>query len=98
MKTLIWVGILGFAGGAAAEGKVAAVCYKNAAKFAEEQATGGYDRDGFWAYECSVAENKKAVICDVGASKGGGDATDTYRVVMNRSCSKAFRVELTGEE
>ncbi len=74
-------------------------CYAQAAKFAEDQAEHGYyDKDGFEAHQCEMAPNKKAVICEVSASKGDGAATDTYRVVLNASCSKAHRVELIGEE
>ncbi len=78
--------------------EVSKQCYSKAASAVEEFADGGYDEDGFWAYDCQLADNKKAVVCDVGASKGNGDATDTYRVVLNKSCNKVFRVELTGEE
>lgn len=73
-------------------------CYDQAASAAEELANGGYDENGFWAFDCRLADNKKVVVCDVGASKGNGDATDTYRVVLNKSCTHVFRVELTGEE
>ncbi|WP_374076705.1 hypothetical protein [Bdellovibrio bacteriovorus] len=78
--------------------ELAKQCYSKAASVAENFASGNYDEDGFWAYECALASNKKAVICEVGASKGDGAATDTYRVVLNKTCTKAFRVELTGEE
>jgi len=74
-------------------------CRNNAAKFAEQnKAHNGYDRDGFWGVSCELAPNQKAVICEVAASKGRGAATDTYQVVMNATCTKALRVELTGEE
>ncbi len=74
-------------------------CYREAAKFAEQQAEYDYyDKDGFESHRCELAANKKAVICEVSAAKGDGAATDTYRVVLNASCSKAHRVELIGEE
>lgn len=57
-----------------------------------------YDANGFETYECFLASNQKAVICEVSASKGDGAAIDTYRVVLNRNCTKIFRVELIGEE
>jgi hypothetical protein len=99
MKSLaLSVTALALCTGTALAEEISSLCYRNAAKFAEEAATGNYDEDGFYAYECFLAPNRAAVICDVSASKGEGDATDTYRVVMNKSCRKAFRVEMTGEE
>ncbi len=82
----------------ASAGEIAKQCYWNAQNFVSLQAERTYDEDGFHAYGCFIAPNKKAVICEVSASKGDGAATDTYRVVMNLSCSKAYRVEMTGEE
>lgn len=82
----------------ASAAEIAKQCYWNAQSFVALQAERNYDEDGFHAYNCSLAPNKKAVICEVSASKGDGAATDTYRVVMNLSCSKAYRVEMTGEE
>ncbi len=76
-------------------------CYARAADFAERDHGKGrkyYDADGFDAFKCEIAQNNKVVICEVGASKGGGEAHDTYRVVMNRDCWKSHRVELIGEE
>ncbi len=103
-KFLVFVGLLGLFTSsqsfALASSNVPSICYKNAEKFTEQSARNyrEYDESGFWAYSCFIASNKKAVICDVSASKGDGDATDTYRTVLNRSCTKAFRVELVGEE
>lgn len=57
-----------------------------------------YDADGFMSMGCELAPNKAAVICEVAASKGDGAANDTYRVVLNKTCKKAFRVDLIGEE
>lgn len=74
------------------------ICYPNAAKFAENEAQGNYDKNGFKADLCTVANNKKAVICEVFAMKGDGAAFDTYRVVMSRRCSIVFRVEIIGIE
>ncbi|MFS4457849.1 hypothetical protein [Bdellovibrio sp. HCB2-146] len=57
-----------------------------------------YDKDGFDAIECVLAPNKKAILCDVAANKGDGAATDSYLVVLNESCTRTYRVQLTGEE
>lgn len=57
-----------------------------------------YDKDGFHAFACSLAPNKAVVICQVSASKGDGAATDTYQVVLNKSCTRFFRIDLIGEE
>lgn len=57
-----------------------------------------YDENGFEAFNCVQASNRRVVICDVSASKGNGAAMDTYRVVLNLTCTKVFRVELMGEE
>lgn len=57
-----------------------------------------YDQGGFTAYKCEFAANNKVVICEVAASKGQGAATDTFRVVLNSSCTKKYRVEMIGEE
>ncbi len=75
-------------------------CLKAAEK-AVEKATKGqhYDKDGFSDNSsCLMASNKAVVVCEVYASKGGGDAYDTYRAVLNKTCTKTFRVELTGDE
>lgn len=98
LQTVLSVSILLGSSISASASNVARECYWNASKFVAAQAERRYDEDGFNAYECFVAPNKKAVICDVSASKGDGAAMDTYRVVMNLSCSKAYRVEMTGEE
>lgn len=79
--------------------EVPSVCFKKAAKAVENNTEKGYyDHNGFNAYECVLAPNKAVVICEVSASKGKGEASDTYRVVLSKTCLKAFRVELTGEE
>ena len=57
--------------------ELAKQCYSKAASAAENFASGNYDDGGFWAYECVVAPNQKAVICEVSASKGDGAATDS---------------------
>ena len=66
------------------------------AKFVEDKDY--YDQDGFDAFECVLAPNKKVVLCDVAAGKGDGAATDSYLVVLNESCTRTYRVQLTGEE
>jgi len=57
-----------------------------------------YDRNGIWAFQCVIAPNNAAFICELGASKGDGAAVDTYRAVLNKTCTKTFRVDLIGEE
>lgn len=57
-----------------------------------------YDKNGFYTFECLLAPNHKAVLCNVAADKGEGAATDSYLVVLNESCTKTYRVQLTGEE
>jgi len=57
-----------------------------------------YVGESVYAHECVLADNRAAVICDVAAEKGDGAANDSYRVVLNKTCSRVFRVELTGEE
>ena len=74
-------------------------CYAKAeTAVAETVVKSYYDKDGFDAYMCEVAENQKVIICEVTAMKGKGKATDTYRVVLNKSCTVDFRVDLIGEE
>jgi hypothetical protein len=78
---------------------ISSKCYKNAKRYVEKFAgIGRYDENGFSTYQCATATNKKAVICYVSASKGDGAAIDSYRAVMNRTCSRSFRVELSSEE
>ena len=99
MKKLIVLGLLmAGASSIASAAQIDRACFAKAAAAVERQSPGYYDRDGVEALSCGLAPNKKAVICDVGASKGDGAASDTYRVVLNASCTKVFRVELTGEE
>jgi len=74
-------------------------CYKTAATAVERQAeVGYYDQNGIATAECAPAPNRRAWICSVAAYKGDGAAADTYRVVLNSSCTRAYRVELIGEE
>lgn len=77
-------------------------CYSTAEKSVEKYAIAEgydyYDMNGFDAHECSLATNGAAIVCEVLAAKGDGAAYDTYRVVLNKTCSKTFRVELIGEE
>lgn len=75
------------------------VCYNRAEKSVGKVSEDGqYDDDGISARDCGYARNGRAVICEVSASKGDGAATDIYRVVLNKQCSKTFRVELISEE
>lgn len=72
--------------------------YKAETAVAEFVGKNNYDKNGFTALECALALNKAVVICDVSASKGDGAANDSYRVILNNTCSEVYRVELTGEE
>ena len=80
--------------------KVPSKCFIKAqvllTSFVEE--LGIYDQDGIEAYDCALAKNKAAIICDLSASKGDGAAVDTYKLVMDKKCSIAYRYELIGEE
>ncbi len=64
----------------------------------ESEYSSRYAGESVYAHECVLADNRGAVICDVAAEKGDGAATDSYRVVLNKTCTRVFRVELTGEE
>lgn len=98
LSTICMAPLSAFASNPISTSSIANECYWNAQTFVSLQSGRDYDQDGLHAYSCFLAPNKKAVICDVSASKGDGAATDTYRVVMNLTCTKAYRVELTGEE
>ncbi len=75
------------------------ICYSKAEKLISQYVESGYyDKDGLRAYECAWAKNGKAILCAVSASKGGGNATDSFRVVFNENCGKTYRMEMTGEE
>ena len=67
-------------------------CYTKAA------AAVRYSGEEAEAQDCQLAPNGGAVICEVAAYKGGGDAVDTWRVVLTKTCSKVLRTELMGEE
>lgn len=74
-------------------------CYRNAARAVSRFVEPNYyDKDGIETMKCAVSPCGSAVVCDVMASKGDGAATDTFMVVLDSSCTKSFRVELTGEE
>jgi hypothetical protein len=57
-----------------------------------------YENEEVIAFSCKLAPNGAVVLCEVAASKGGGDASDEYRVVMNKTCSKVLHIDLIGEE
>ena len=77
---------------------IPSACYVNAAGAVESLHGDTYDREGFEAYDCEISPVGKAIVCDVAASKGNGDAIDTYQVVLSKSCAKVFKVTLIGEE
>lgn len=98
MKTLLALGILCLSTIAFSSDALLQKCGPIAEKSVKKAAGKGYDRDGFIAYQCDLAPNKQVVICLVGASKGGGEANDDYRAILNKSCTSALRVDLIGEE
>lgn len=57
-----------------------------------------YDPNGIEAYKCEIAQNKAVVLCELLASKGDGDAHDTYRAVLNKSCTRVLRLDVIGIE
>lgn len=99
MKTLSLITLALLISNFAQAAELASACYLKAEVAVEKNAEENYyDQDGFYAYECLLAPNNKAVVCEVSASKGDGAANDTFRVVLNSSCTKTYRVELIGEE
>jgi hypothetical protein len=98
MKSALLIAILGLSNIANASPDLINACPAAAVEAAANFAGNGYDADGFYGLDCFFAQNSAAVICSVAASKGNGDATDTYQVVLNKSCTRAYRVELKYEE
>lgn len=76
--------------------KCAAKAEQVVAKFVEDE--NYYDENGIETYDCTPSINNKVLLCEVSASKGDGAANDTYLVVLNLSCDRAYRVQLIGEE
>jgi len=76
---------------------VPAICTSKSEK-AVHKASSRYDGEHVFAYDCAYAHNGAAVICEVAAEKGGGDAVDTWRVVLSKTCSRVYRTEMIGEE
>lgn len=83
----------------AAEAAVPAHCPRSASRLLEA-AVGdlGYDRDGMHTFGCKFSPNRQVVLCDVSAYKGDGAASDTYRVVLAKTCDELVRLQLIGEE
>lgn len=78
---------------------VSKTCYAKSEKAVEKFAKPGYyDEEGFQAFSCVAAPKNKVIVCDVGAMKGDGEASDTFRVILSEDCKRSYRVELTGEE
>jgi hypothetical protein len=90
--------LLSFSSVSFAAASIPEYCDVNAASFVEKIYSDSYDREGFEGFDCEVSPRGRAIICKVAASKGDGAALDTYQVVMNLKCSKAFRIDLVGEE
>ena len=79
---------------------VAGVC-ENKAENAIRQNSFFADRyvgEQIYVYECNQASNAGLVICQAVAYKGSGEASDDWKVVMNKTCSKVLRIDLTAEE
>jgi hypothetical protein len=102
MRSLLTLSILAlsFVASTSRAANVPVACEGNAESFLEgyQDLQDRYDREGFMTTECSVSPRGSAVVCEVGASKGDGAAIDTYMVVMNKKCTRLFRIVLTGEE
>lgn len=95
---ILIAGVLSFSDVSSAAG-VRKNCFSTAESAVKQQSSSSkYDVDGFNAYQCSVSADNTQVLCEVSASKGDGEATDTFRVVLKKSCSKVLMVEMIGEE
>lgn len=74
-------------------------CYTSAEfatkSFAEKDR---YDDGGFETIGCHWMPNGRVIGCKISASKGGGEAMDTYFAVFNSTCTQLFRIELASEE
>ena len=74
-------------------------CYRKAEAAVRASENGGrYVDEQVDADECGITANRAAVYCEVAAYKGGGDAVDSYRVILTKTCSRVLRTEMTGEE
>ena len=51
-----------------------------------------------FAYDCAPSSDGRVVACDVAVSKANGEASDTWTVVMNKSCTTLYTATLVGEE
>lgn len=98
MKTLITLSFALLSFSSFAEERIPQSCYGKAESAVERRFSYRYDAEGFEAYDCQKNSTGKVVNCEVSASKGDGAATDTYRVTMDLTCSRVFRVDLIGEE
>lgn len=79
--------------------KVPAKCEsKSIAAVARVTAASGHDSDDIEILDCEFSKTGKEVKCDLSLSKGGGEAFDTYEVILNQKCSRVLNLELTGEE
>jgi hypothetical protein len=73
-------------------------CGPVAAKKVTKSVGKDYDKNGIWTYQCVLAPNKAVVICELGANKGDGAATDTYQAVLDKACTKVLRIDVIGIE
>ncbi len=98
MKTLLSFSLIILSFSAISSDDLLKKCGPLAEKVATKKFGKNYDQDGIWAYECGLAPNKAVVVCDLGASKGDGGATDTLRVVLDKTCSKAYSAKIISVE
>lgn len=103
MKQIIFsisLGLLSMNSFATDASEISKACFSKAVSAVEKHVAEDnyYDEDGMETQACAVASNNAAVICEVTAYKGEGEASDTFRVVLNRKCTRTFRVEMTAEE
>lgn len=103
MKRIIFFCCLTISSSVFAKGTDAySACYPKAtlavAALAERDFQDQYDKDGFFGANCEAVKDSNIIVCTVGASKGNGDATDTYEVIFNEGCNGEGVAELKYEE
>jgi hypothetical protein len=98
MKSLIALTIISLSQAAFSSEALLSKCSSLAEIAVKREAKSHDDRNGISAYKCELAPNRAVVICELSASKGNGAASDTYRAILNKSCTGVLRVDLIGEE
>ncbi len=74
------------------------LCYTRSENAVESFRPHFYDKKGIEADQCRISKDSQIVYCDVSAMKGEGAASDSYRVYLDRNCTKVLRLKLVGEE